>query len=59
MSEASKTLKADERRNLTVQTVIELASEQNPSEISTTAIAERMGVTRAHCFATSQAKTPS
>ncbi|MEN9464367.1 MAG: hypothetical protein RL217_548 [Pseudomonadota bacterium] len=50
MSEANKTLKADERRSLTVQTVIELASEQNPSEISTTAIAERMGVTQGALF---------
>lgn len=50
MSNSIKTLKAAERKKLTVQTVIELAAEGNPSEISTTTIAERMGVTQGALF---------
>ena len=43
-------LPADERRTATVEAVIELAAEQNPSEITTTAIAERMGLTQGALF---------
>lgn len=43
-------LAADERRALTVETVITLSAEQNPSEITTTAIAKRMGVTQGALF---------
>ena len=39
-------LPADERRAATVEAVIELAAEQNPAEITTTAIADRMGLTQ-------------
>jgi AcrR family transcriptional regulator len=43
-------LPAEERRAATVQAVVELAAEQNPSEITTTAIAERMGLTQGALF---------
>ncbi len=43
-------LSADERRQLTVDTVVELAGTQNPSEITTAAIAERMNVTQGALF---------
>ena len=44
MSEHPKHLPADERRAATVEAVINLAAEQNPSDITTTAIAQRMGL---------------
>lgn len=50
MKSASKHLRADERRDLTVQTVVDLAAEQNPSEITTAAIAKRMHVTQGALF---------
>jgi len=50
MSEASKHLPADERRSATVEAVIDLAAQQNPSDITTTAIARRMGVTQGALF---------
>ncbi|MEJ6001171.1 TetR/AcrR family transcriptional regulator [Paucibacter soli] len=43
-------LPAEERRELTVETVIELAAEQNPNDITTAAIAARMGVTQGALF---------
>ncbi|MFC3208969.1 MAG: TetR/AcrR family transcriptional regulator [Mesorhizobium sp.] len=43
-------LPADERREVTVETVIELAAEQNPADITTGAIAKRMGVTQGALF---------
>ncbi|MBN9459852.1 MAG: TetR family transcriptional regulator [Burkholderiales bacterium] len=43
-------LPADERRAVTVETVIGLAAEQNPSEITTAAIATRMGLTQGALF---------
>ncbi|MCC7321544.1 MAG: TetR family transcriptional regulator [Rubellimicrobium sp.] len=43
-------LSAEERRDLTVQTVIDLAALQNPAEITTTDIATRMGVTQSALF---------
>ena len=43
-------LPADERRTATVEAVVDLAAEQNPSEITTTAIAERMGLTQGALF---------
>jgi hypothetical protein len=46
MNEHPKHLPADERA-ATVEAVINLAAEQNPSDITTTAIAQRMGLTRA------------
>lgn len=46
----TRNLPADERRALTVATVVDLAAEQNPSEISTTAIAARMHVTQGALF---------
>jgi AcrR family transcriptional regulator len=45
-----KHLRADERRAITVEAVVALAAEQNPSEITTTAIAQRMGVTQGALF---------
>ena len=47
---SSRHLPADERRSVTVETVIELAAEQNPSEITTAAIAERMQLTQGALF---------
>ncbi len=43
-------LPAEERRSVTVETVLALAAEQNPSEITTAAIAKRMGVTQGALF---------
>lgn len=41
---------ADERRKVTVEAVVELAAEQNPSEITTAAIAKRMSLTQGALF---------
>ena len=43
-------LPAEERREVTVETVIHLAAEQNPANITTAAIAKRMGVTQGALF---------
>ena len=43
-------LPADQRRAATVESVIALAAEQNPSDITTAAIAQRMGVTQGALF---------
>lgn len=43
-------LPAEERREVTVETVIRLAAEQNPADITTAAIAKRMGVTQGALF---------
>ncbi|MDY0270464.1 TetR/AcrR family transcriptional regulator [Trichloromonas sp.] len=45
-----KHLPGEERRELTVETVIALAAEQNPSDITTAAIARRMGLTQGALF---------
>lgn len=50
MTAIRKHLPAEERRTLTVETVIELAAEQNPSDITTAAIAHRMGLTQGALF---------
>lgn len=50
MSEHPKHLPADERRAATVEAVINLAAEQNPSDITTSAIAQRMGLTQGALF---------
>lgn len=50
MSARPKHLPADERRAITVETVISLAAEKNPSDITTKAIAERMGLTQGAIF---------
>lgn len=50
MNQRSKHLPADERRAATVEAVVDLAGEQNPSEITTTAIAQRMGLTQGALF---------
>ncbi len=50
MNKHPKHLPADERRAATVEAVIELAAEQNPSDITTTAIAQRMGLTQGALF---------
>jgi len=46
----SKHLPADERRAATVEAVVALAAQTNPSDISTTAIAKHMGVTQGALF---------
>ncbi len=50
MSGRPKYLPADERRAATVEAVIDLAAEQNPSDITTAAIAQRMGLTQGALF---------
>lgn len=46
----SKHLSAQERRAATVEAVVALAAQTNPSDISTTAIAKHMGVTQGALF---------
>ncbi len=50
MDHPRKRLSANDRRTSTVESVIELAAEQNPSEITTTAIATRMQLTQGALF---------
>lgn len=45
-----KHLPAEERRAATVEVVVELAAEQNPGDITTAAIAMRMGLTQGALF---------
>lgn len=47
---SARHLSADERRAVTIETVVELAGERNPSEITTAAIAERMKLTQGALF---------
>jgi AcrR family transcriptional regulator len=46
----AKHLPADERRAVTVEAVIDLAGSQNPSEITTSAIAKHMNLTQGALF---------
>lgn len=50
MNDRSRALPAEQRRAATVQTVVDLAGEQNPAQITTTAIADRMGLTQGALF---------
>jgi len=50
MSTPAKPLPADERRTLTIETAVSLAGERNPGEVTTGAIAERMGLTQPALF---------
>ncbi|MBZ0088150.1 MAG: TetR/AcrR family transcriptional regulator [Thermomonas sp.] len=50
MSASPRYLPADERRAATVETVVSLAAERNPSDITTTEIATRMGLTQGALF---------
>lgn len=50
MSEPAKYLPAEQRRAQTVAAFVELAAEQNPVDITTTAIARHMGVTQGALF---------
>ncbi len=50
MQDNPKHLPADERKAVTVEAVVELAAEQNPSEITTAAIAKRMRLTQGALF---------
>ena len=50
MDSTRKRLAADDRRAVTVDTVVELAAEQNPSDITTAAIATRMHLTQGALF---------
>ena len=56
MRERPKHLPADERRAATVEAVVCLAAEQNPSDITTAAIAQRMGLTQGALFRHFQTK---
>ena len=46
----ARPLPAEERRSVTVETVLALAAEQNPSEITTAAISARMHLTQGALF---------
>lgn len=50
MREHAKHLPADERRAATVEAVVHLAADQNPSDITTAAIAQKMGLTQGALF---------
>lgn len=50
MTGRPKHLPAEARRAATVEAVVDLAAEQNPSDITTTAIAQRMGLTQGALF---------
>jgi AcrR family transcriptional regulator len=50
MMDLPKSLPAEKRRAATVETVLELAAEQNPSTITTAAIAKHMHVTQGSLF---------
>jgi AcrR family transcriptional regulator len=50
MTTTTKHLPADERKAITVVTVVELAALQNPGEITTAAIAQQMGLTQGALF---------
>ena len=50
MNRPSKNLPAEERRAVTVESVVKLASTQNPSKITTAAIAKHMHVTEGALF---------
>ena len=50
MNIRAKNLTADQRRAVTVEAVIELAGSQNPSEITTAAIAKQMNLTQGALF---------
>lgn len=50
MSGHVKHLPAAKRRAVTVEAVVELAAEQNPTDITTAAIAKRMGLTQGALF---------
>lgn len=45
-----KNLPADKRRNVTVEAVVELAAQANPSDITTAAIAKHMNLTQGALF---------
>ena len=50
MTTETTRLPSDERRALTIESVVALAAERNPSEITTTAIAEHMNLTQGALF---------
>ena len=50
MASKPRNLPADMRRAATVEAVVDLAAEQNPSEITTAAIATRMNLTQGALF---------
>ena len=50
MADPPRHLPAEERRTATVEAVVHLAAEQNPSDITTAAIAQRMGLTQGALF---------
>lgn len=50
MNQAAKYLSAEERRGMAVKAVLELAAVQNPADITTTAIAARMGLSQGGIF---------
>ncbi len=50
MNKRPKNLPADARRSATVESVIQLAGSQNPSEITTAAIAKHMNLTQGALF---------
>ena len=45
METRRKNMPGDERRDLTVRTVVDLCAQQDPATVTTASIAERMGLT--------------
>ncbi len=50
MNTRSKPMPAEQRRSATVEAVVALAADQSPGDITTTAIAQQMGVSQAAVF---------
>ncbi len=50
MTARPRNLPAEERRAMTVAAVLELAATQNPTEITTAVIAQRIGLTHGALF---------
>ncbi len=50
MNLAGERLRADERRSVTVEAVVEMAGDQNPSDITNAAIAKHMGLSQGAIF---------
>ena len=50
METRRKNMPGDERRDLTVRTVVDLCAQQDPATVTTASIAERMGLTQGALF---------
>ena len=59
MNNRTRSLSADDRRTVTIEAVIALAGSQNPSEITTAAIAKHMNLTQGALFRHFPTRKPS